>query len=218
MTPEMINLKFISTRYKTYEELEANEKDLNYYNSIYHNEIIWVDGLVLHNASIDASNKHLVFSNLQTKQKQKLNLVGIAYTIEHFENVDESEHEDEEEENEEEEEEAEEEKEKEEEQKKEEEEKKEEDEKKEKTEEEKQYEEIMKENKEAEYKVENQSVKIYIYGNLGNVMINKYYKDDPIGFFEFKMINSDINGQDYIFEHDIKVTVDDYDDFLPNTK
>ena len=212
VTPEMIKLKFISTRYKTYEELASNEKDFNYYSSIYHNEIIWVDGLVMHNATIDASNKHLVFSNMQTNIKQKLNLVGIIYTVEHPENNDESDNEEQEEENEEEEEE-EEEKEKEDK-----EEKKENEEIKEKTEEEKQYEEILKENKENEYKVENQSVKIYIYGNLGNTMINKFYNDEPIGYFEFKMINSNINGQNYIYEHDIKITVDDYDDFIQNSK
>ena len=187
VTPEMIKLKF-------------------------HNEIIWVDGLVMHNATIDASNKHLVFSNMQTNIKQKLNLVGIIYTVEHPENNDESDNEEQEEENEEEEEE-EEEKEKEDK-----EEKKENEEIKEKTEEEKQYEEILKENKKNEYKVENQSVKIYIYGNLGNTMINKFYNDEPIGYFEFKMINSNINGQNYIYEHDIKITVDDYDDFIQNSK
>ena len=76
----------------------------------------------------------------------------------------------------------------------------------------------MEENKQEEFKSENQSVKIYIYGNKGNVMVNKYYNDDPIGFFEFKMINSDINGQSFINENDIKVTIDDYDDFVKNSK
>jgi len=49
-------------------------------------------------------------------------------------------------------------------------------------------------------------------------MINKFYNDEPIGYFEFKMINSNINGQNYIYEHDIKITVDDYDDFIQNSK
>ena len=81
VTPEMINLKFISTRFQTYQELESNEKELNYYNTVYHNEIIWVDGLVLNNASIDPSNRHLIFSNLQSNLKQKLNIVGIVYNV-----------------------------------------------------------------------------------------------------------------------------------------
>ena len=223
VTPEMINLKFISTRFQTYAELESNEKELYYYNTAYHNEIIWVDGLILNNASIDPSNKHLIFSNLQSNIKQKLNIVGIVYNVQHFENDDESENVEENEE-EEEEEEAEEEGEKEEKgEKGENEENKEKtgDKKegkgvKEKTVDEKKYEEILKQNKEKkeDFKGENQSVKIYIYGNKGNVMVNKYHNDDPIGFFEFKMINNDINGQNFINENDIKITVDDYDDFI----
>ena len=111
VTPEMINLKFISTRYKTYEELSANDKDLNFYNTVYHNEIIWVDGLILHNATIDQSNKHLIFSNLQSNVRQKLNIVGIVYNIQRFENDDDSENQEEEESEEEEEKEIKEEKE-----------------------------------------------------------------------------------------------------------
>ena len=210
VTPEMINLKFITTRYATYDELANSEKDLNYYNSIYHNEIIWVDGLILNNATIDASNKHLIFNNLQSNVKQKLNIVGIAYTVKRFENADDNEQEEEEEE--EEEEENEENKEKEEN-----EEKKENEENKEKTEEEKKYEEILEENKE-EIKNKNQSMKIYIYGNTGNVMVNRFYNEEPIGFFEFKMINSDISGQSFINENDIKITIDDFDDFAKNSK
>ena len=75
----------------------------------------------------------------------------------------------------------------------------------------------MEENKE-EIKNENQSVKIYIYGNTGNVMVNRFYNEEPIGFFEFKMINSDISGQSFINENDIKITIDDYDDFAKNSK
>ena len=107
ITPEMINLKFISTKYKTYEELASNGKELNYYNTVYHNEIIWVDGLVLNNASIDPSNKHLILSNLQSNVKQKLNIVGIVYNVQHFENDDDGEENAEEKEEEEEEEEEE---------------------------------------------------------------------------------------------------------------
>ena len=129
----------------------------------------------------------------------------MVYTVQHFENDDESEHEEEEEEEEEEEKEVKEE------------EKKEEEEIKEKTEE-KKNEVNEEENKEGEGKGENQSVKIYIYGNSGNIMANKYYSEKPIGFFEFKMINSDINGQNFINENDIRITVDDYDDFTKNTK
>ena len=53
ITPDMISLKFVSTKFSTYEELLSSEKDYNYYNSVYHNEIIWADGLVLNNATID---------------------------------------------------------------------------------------------------------------------------------------------------------------------
>ena len=49
-------------------------------------------------------------------------------------------------------------------------------------------------------------------------MSNKYYKEEPIGFFEFRMFNSDLNGQNYIYEHEINVTIEDYDDFLKNKK
>ena len=48
---------------------------------------------------------------------------------------------------------------------------------KEKTEEDKAYEKILEENKEEVFQEENQSVRIYIYGNKGNVMVNKYYND-----------------------------------------
>ena len=49
--------------------------------------------------------------------------------------------------------------------------------------------------------------KLILYKN------NKYYNEDPIGFFEFKMINNDINGQGFINENNIRITIDDYDDF-----
>ena len=204
VTPEMINLKFITTRFPTYEELAENEKEFNYYNTIYHNEIIWVDGLVLNNASIDPSNKHLIFSNLENDLKQKLNIVGIVYNIRRFENNDQHENEEENEEEEEEEEEGEKEQNEENEEKKE---------NKGKSDEDKVYEKILKKNKEEIIQEDNQSVKIYIYGNRGNVMTNKYYNEDPIGFFEFKMINNDINGQGFINENNIRITIDDYDDF-----
>ena len=228
ITPDMIALKFVSTKYPTYEELVANEKDLNYYNTVYRNEIIWVDGLVLNNATIDPTNKHLLFSNLQNNVKQKLNLVGIAYTIKHNENDDFSENNDANEntdENEEEQEEEQEENEEEEEKKEEElEEKSEKNEKKQenkeenKENEEKSEEEKKEENNQETFKIENQSVKIYIYGNKNDVLSNKFYKDDPIGFFEFRMFNSEINGQNYIYEHEIRVTVEDYDDFVKTKK
>ena len=223
ITPEMLSLKFISTKYPTYEELVANERDYNYYNSVYHNEIIWVDGLVLNNATIDQTNKHLLFSNLQNNVKQKLNLVGITYNIQHHENDDFSENNDEIENGEEHEEEEEKEEENEEEEEEKEEEKKEETktekEKKEgKKENEEKKDQINEETNQENFKNENQSVKIYIYGNKKDLMSNKYYKEEPIGFFEFRMFNSDLNGQNYIYEHEISVTVEDYDDFLKNKK
>ena len=219
VTPDMLTLKFISTKYPTYEELVENERDFNYYNSAYHNEIIWVDGLVLNNATIDPTNKHLLFSNLQNNIKQKLNLVGITYNVQHYENDEYSENVEEEvEENkEEEEEEKEEEKENEEEEEKSEMEEKEE--KKEDKKENKEKKEGSGENNQGEdFKAENQSVKIYIYGNKNDILSNKYYKEDPIGFFEFRMFNSDLNGQSYIYEHEIRVTVEDYDDFVKAKK
>ena len=48
-------------------------------------------------------------------------------------------------------------------------------------------------------------------------MANKYYNEEPIGFFEFKMINTDVNGQSFIDENNIKITIDDYDDFAKNS-
>ena len=228
ITPDMISLKFVSTKFSTYEELLSSEKDYNYYNSVYHNEIIWADGLVLNNATIDPTNKHLLFSNLQNNIKQKLNIVGITYIVQHNENDDFSENYDEEvdnnEENKEENKEQQEEEEKEEEKEEEEEDKSEEssenksgekkEDKKEENEEKKG--ENHQDNNTEDFKNENQSVKIYIYGNNNDLMSNKYYKQEPIGFFEFRMFNSDLNGQNYIFEHDIKVTVEDYDDFVKN--
>ena len=49
-------------------------------------------------------------------------------------------------------------------------------------------------------------------------MVNKYYNEEPFGFFEFKMINSDIDGQNFINENNIRITIDDYDDFIKSSK
>ena len=189
VSPDLIRLRFFTTKYPTYNELSSNEKDFKYYNKTFHNEIIWVDGLVLNNATIDSSNKHLTFSNTKKNVKQKLNVVGISYIVEQNENEEYSD------ENEEEEGEYEE-------------------------EEEEKYEQIeededKKEEKNKEDKKdENISpLKIYIYGNKKDVNTSKYYRDDPLGYFEFKIINKENNGQDYIYENDIKITIEDFDIF-----
>ena len=61
-------------------------------------------------------------------------------------------------------------------------------------------------------------IKINIYENKKDLIINKYYKEEPIGFFEFRMFNSDLNWQNYFYEHEINVIIEDYDDFLKNKK
>jgi hypothetical protein len=62
ITPDMIILKFIITKYKTFNELSSDEKELKYYKDLYKNEIIWLDGLVLNNAYLSKNHKDIFLS------------------------------------------------------------------------------------------------------------------------------------------------------------
>ena len=83
ITPDRIILKFIQTKFKTFEELSSNEKALKYYKNMYKNEIIWVDGFILNNAYISEDGK-LIFNNSKKNIKNKMNIVGVTYNIEQF--------------------------------------------------------------------------------------------------------------------------------------
>ena len=92
ITPDRIMLKFIYTKFKTYEDLSSNEKSMKYYKNLYKNEIIWVDGLMLNNANINVFGT-IIINNKQKNLKNKMNIVGITYNVEQFfeNNNDESE-------------------------------------------------------------------------------------------------------------------------------
>ena len=209
----MINLKLFTTKYKTYSELSENEKDLNYYNNIFHNEIIWIDGLVINNAKFDAGNKIILFDNKEKNAKQKMNLVGVSYIIQKWEeredipDYEEKSNNEEVNEGEENEEESEEESEEE--------------------------NEENKENKENNNKKENKKhienenenetikkkiIRVNIVSNESKCMFNKYYQDDNLGFIEFKILENDVIDQNYIYENDVKITIEDLNDFTDNKK
>ena len=180
ITPDKINLKFIQTKFKTFQDLSSNEKTMKYYKNIYKNEIIWVDGFILNNATISENGK-LIF-NKEKNIKNKMNIVGITYTIEQYfeENTSESEsnsvdNDDEEAE-----------------------------EKSESKEKESISEEIN--------KIKDDKLKIFIYGNSDECLYNKYYEKEPIGFIEFD--SEEKVEQDFIYEKDIKIVIEDLEDFI----
>ena len=92
ITPDRIMLKFIYTKFRTYEDLSSNEKVMKNYKNLYKNEIIWVDGFILNNANI-SENGILIVNNEQNNIKNKLNIIGITYNVEQImeKNDDESE-------------------------------------------------------------------------------------------------------------------------------
>ena len=81
VTPDRINIKFVYTKFKSIDELNSNAKILKYYNNVYKNEIIWADGLIINNAFITENGK-LNFNNEVKNIKNKMNVVGITYSIE----------------------------------------------------------------------------------------------------------------------------------------
>jgi len=201
VTPNMIVLKFIPTRYKTFNELSSKEGELEYYKDLYKNEIIWVDGLVLNNAYLSKNNKDIFYNNEINDIKNKMNIVGITYSIEKYEdsngdgesnsgedNDNENEEESESQIN-----------------------KNEEDLKDSKN---KNIidEEIKDKNKEKNY--EENKVRVYIYGNRDPCVFNKYYIQESIGYIDFGI--DDNYKQNFIYEHDIKITIEDLEELKEN--
>jgi hypothetical protein len=213
ITPEMINLKYFSTTSPTYEELNnSEEKNINYYNRLYNNEIIWVNGLILQNAQLDTEYcQYLIPNKNNEKTSIKMNVVGISYTI--YKYVDEEDEDDNNEkddgdngitnENE------------------------------SRTESnmtESKYSETNGEKEEKDGHNENngekikkvkdkketleeaKKIKVYIYEKKNRCKYHKYYKENIIGFMEF-YVNSNKIDQNYIFEHDIRIVVDEYGDY-----
>ena len=177
ITPDRVTLKFIYTKYKAFKDFSSNEKVLKHYRNIYKNEIIWVDGLVLNNAFISENGK-IKLDNKENNVKNRMNVVGITYTIEQYfeENISESESNsvdgDEEES------------------------------------ESKENENILEEKK----NIIDKKIKIYIYGNDAQCLNNKYYDNEAIGFMEFE--SDEKFEKDFIYENNIKITVEDLDDFI----
>ena len=222
VTPEMINLKFFSTTYSTYEELSSSDdKNINYYNNLYNNEIIWVNGLILQNAKLDTDYyEYLIPNKNNEKTNIKMNIIGITYFIHKYENEEEEEEEEdndiEEKENNN-------------------------DENGntngneghnesnnteskysetngEKTEKKTEKNEDNENNEEKKKKFKNNTfeeakkIKVYIYEKKNRCKYHKYYKENNIGFMEF-YVNSDKIDQNYIFEHDIKIIVDEFGEY-----
>ena len=205
VTPEMISFKFIITNSPSYEDLcSSKDKNLNYYNNLYNNEIIWVNGLILQNAKLDKDfPQYLIVNQNNEKTKQKMNMIGITYSISKYKTESEDNENNEEKENQEEENED--------------------------TNgnegntesyvtESKNYSETgdikdSKNAKEAEIQneivVKEKKIKVNIYEKKNRCKYHKHYIENSIGFMEF-FVNNDKIDQNYIFEHDIKIYVDEF--------
>ena len=181
ITPDKINLKFILTKFKSFEDLSSNEKTMKYYKNMNKNEIIWVDGFILNNANISENGK-LNFNNKEKNIKNKMNIVGITYTIEQYFEENASENDSNSGDNDDEEGE----------------------EKSESKEKDSMSEEMN--------KIKDNKLKIFIYGNSDECLYNKYYENEPFGYFEFDS-NEKVE-QDFIYENDIKIIIEDLDDFI----
>jgi hypothetical protein len=221
VTPDMICLRFISTTCATYEELcSIEDKNLNYYNKLYNNEIIWVNGLILQNAKLDEDYCQYLIPNLNNeKTKIKMNIIGITYTIYKY-IEDEKDNNNEEKENNGTENEV-------------------------TIGEESGSESYMtesknntetngnndngdkkdethenKNNKDSKDNHNNnkgdleeyKKVKVYIYEKRSRSKYHKYYKENSIGFMEF-LISSNKIDQNFIYEHDIKIFVDEFGEY-----
>ena len=201
VTPNMIVLRFIPTRYKTFSELSAKENELEYYKDLYKNEIIWADGLVLNNACLSKNNKDIFYNNANKDIKNKMNIVGITYTIEKYEDsngdCESNSGEDNDNENEE-----------------------------ESESQMNKNEEDLKDSKNKniideedkdknnEKNYEENKVRVYIYGNRDPCVFNKYYIQESIGYIDFGI--DDNYKQNFIYEHDIKITIEDLEELKEN--
>ena len=179
ITPDKIMLKFIYTKFKTFNDLTSNEKEFKHIKNIYKNEIIWVDGFILNNAFISEKGTINIDNKMQNI-KYKMNLVGITYNVEqYFEeeiSEDESNSDDEDEE-------------------------------------ENEIKEKENDNLEEEKKIIlDKKIKVYIYGNEDQCLNNKYYQNEPIGYIEFE--SDEKFEQDLIYENNIKITIEDLEDFI----
>jgi len=183
ITPDRVILKFIHTKFKSFKDLSSNEKVLKYYKNIYKNEIIWADGFVLNNAFISENGK-INFNNQEKNIKNKMNIIGITYTIEQFfeENVNESETNSINDEDEEEEEKS----------------------------ESKEKESVSEEKN----KIKDNKLKVYIYGNGDQCLYNKYFENETIGYVEFEFDSDEKIEQDFIYKNDIKITIEDLEDLF----
>ena len=81
ITPDRIMLKYIYTKFKTYEDLSSDENVMKNYKNLYKNEIIWMDGFILNNANI-SENGILILNKEQNKIKTKMNIIGVTYNVE----------------------------------------------------------------------------------------------------------------------------------------
>jgi len=61
-------------------------------------------------------------------------------------------------------------------------------------------------------KLKDNKLKVYIYGNGDQCLYNKYYENESIGCIEFD--SDEKIEQDFIYKNDIKITIEDLEDFL----
>ena len=103
ITPDMIKLNFIYTKYKNFDELEKDVEGKKNLLETNNNEIIFIDGMYIKNANIDYENYIIDISENQKNKINKMNIVGVTYNLIHYKIIkDEDSEEEESEENEEE--------------------------------------------------------------------------------------------------------------------
>ena len=65
---------------------------------------------------------------------------------------------------------------------------------------------------EGKNKIKDNKIKVFIYGNEDQCLYNKYHENDAIGYIE---LDSDEKfEQDFIYENNIKITIEDLEDFV----
>ena len=63
---------------------------------------------------------------------------------------------------------------------------------------------------------EENIIRVYIYGNKDPCIFNKYFIQNSIGYIYFGIQNN--IEQDCIYENDIKITIEDLEDFYGNNE
>ena len=70
----------------------------------------------------------------------------------------------------------------------------------------------LNEEEEEKIKTKTNKIKVYIHDNRDESLINKYYDGEAIGYIEFE--SEQKIEQDFIYENNIRITIEDLEDFL----